>query len=266
MKPSLRLRIVGGMVLAFIAIADLAFAQPMPPQPPAGPVAAAPPRPGPPAGTAPIYDPRQLPAIKGTVARYTLTPRGDVDGLILSDGTEVRFPPHLSTQLVYAVKPGDAVTVRGLRALSVPMVAGVSIANDASGQDVIDNGPGPGPGRAGPRETWQLMSVQGHVQTVLHGPRGEVNGAMLDDGTILRLPPPEAERFAALLAPDQPIAAQGDGLVTPLGRVVTVRAIGTSTAQLSWVEPPGPPPGKRGPPRPYAAQVPETLYQTRGTR
>jgi hypothetical protein len=92
--------------------------------------------------------------------------------------------------------------------------------------------------------------VQGRVQTVLHGPRGEVNGAMLDDGTILRLPPPEADRFAALLAPGQSIAAQGDGLVTPLGRVVAVQAIGTSAAQLSWIEPPGPPPGKRGRPRP----------------
>jgi hypothetical protein len=199
---------------------------------------------------APIYDPQQLPAIKGTVSRYTLTPRGDVDGLILSDGTEVHFPPHLSTQLVYAVKPGDAVTVRGLKALSLPMIAAVSITNDASGQVVIDNSPGPGPGRKGPREAGQSMSVQGRVQTVLHGPRGEVNGAMLDDDTILRLPSPEAERFTALLVPGEPIAAQGDGLVTRLGRVVAVRAIGTSTAQLSWVEPPGPPPGKRGHPRP----------------
>jgi len=74
-----------------------------------------------------------------------LTPRGDVDGLILGDGTEVRFSPHLSTQLVYAVKPGDAATVRALKSLSVPLVAAVSITNDASGQTVIDNGPGLGP-------------------------------------------------------------------------------------------------------------------------
>jgi hypothetical protein len=35
------------------------------------------------------YDPSQLPAIQGKVAEYSLTPRGDVDGLILVDGTEV---------------------------------------------------------------------------------------------------------------------------------------------------------------------------------
>ncbi len=68
------------------------------------------------AQNAATYDPSQLPAIQGKVAEYSLTPRGDVDGLILADGTEVHMPPHLGTQLVYAVKPGDAVTIRGLKA------------------------------------------------------------------------------------------------------------------------------------------------------
>ena len=40
----------------------------------------------------------QMPEIKGNVAQYSLTPRGDVDGLILTDGTEVNLPPHASTQ------------------------------------------------------------------------------------------------------------------------------------------------------------------------
>jgi hypothetical protein len=79
----------------------------------------------------------------------------------------------------------------------------------------------------------------------LHGPRGELSGAMLDDGTILRLPPPEAERLAALLMPGQTIVVQGDGLTTGMGRVVEVQAIGPSDAQLNFVQRPGPPP--RGP-------------------
>jgi hypothetical protein len=90
------------------------------------------------------FDPSQLPAIPGKVAQYSLTPRGDVDGLILTDGTEVHLPPHLGTQLVYAVKPGDAVTVRGLRARAIPMVKAMSISNDATGTTVSDNGPGGG--------------------------------------------------------------------------------------------------------------------------
>ena len=57
---------------------------------------------------APMWDSSQLPETKGTVKQYTLTPRGDVDGLILSDGTEIKLPPHLTAQIVFAVKPGDA--------------------------------------------------------------------------------------------------------------------------------------------------------------
>jgi hypothetical protein len=58
-------------------------------------------------GQAPLYDPQQLPAQRGVVQQFTLTPRGDIDGLILTDGTEVKTPPHLSTQIAYSVKPGD---------------------------------------------------------------------------------------------------------------------------------------------------------------
>ena len=40
---------------------------------------------------APVWDPSQLPETKGIIKQYTLTPRGEVDGLILNDGTEVKF-------------------------------------------------------------------------------------------------------------------------------------------------------------------------------
>ncbi len=53
------------------------------------------------------YDLSQLPETKGVVKQFTLSPRGGVDGLILQDGTEVNFPPHLGTQVVFAIKPGD---------------------------------------------------------------------------------------------------------------------------------------------------------------
>src|SRR5205809_7204294 len=89
----------------------------------------------------PLWDPTQLPETKGTVKQYTLTPRGDVDGLILNDGTEVNLPPHLSSQVVYAIRPGDAVTVRGLRARVLPLVDAASVTNDATGVSIIDSGP-----------------------------------------------------------------------------------------------------------------------------
>ena len=97
---------------AIVAINAGALAQ-NPPQPPAGPA------PAPTVGQAPLYDPQQLPAQRGQVQQFTLTPRGDIDGLILTDGTEVKTPPHLSTEIAYSVKPGDAVTIHGLRAAAL---------------------------------------------------------------------------------------------------------------------------------------------------
>jgi hypothetical protein len=188
----------------------------------------------------PLWDPTQLPATRGTVKQYTLTPRGDVDGLILSDGTEVKLPPHLTGQIVFAVRPGDAVTIRGLKALALPLVDAASVTNDATGATVIDNGPPGGPDRWATQQT-----VSGRIATALHGKRGEVNGALLDNGIILRLPPFEAERLQAWLQPGQTVAVRGVSLVTPLGTVIDVRAIGASPNQMTElaVRPPAGPKG-----------------------
>jgi hypothetical protein len=197
------------------------------------------------------YDPSQLPAFHGKVAQYSLTPRGDVDGLILADGTEVHLPPHLGTQLVYAVKPGDTVTVHGLRARAVAMVQAMSVSNDATGNSVTDNGPGAAPG---PRGKEQALTAEGRVKEQLHGPQGEVNGALLEDGTIVRLPPHEAVRLAAELAPGAQLYVQGQGFEGSLGRVIAARAIGPSADQLVQIAVP-PPHGHKKPQVPGQAEM-----------
>src|SRR5262249_26359959 len=45
-------------------------------------------RPGPPPGA-------EFRTVRGTVKEFTTAPKGEVDGLILSDGTWVHWPPHL---------------------------------------------------------------------------------------------------------------------------------------------------------------------------
>ena len=78
-----------------------------------------------------------------------------------------------------------------------------------------------------------------------------MNGALLDDGTVLRLPPPVASQFASLLTPGQTVTAQGWGLNTAYGRVIEVQVIGAATTQFG-AAPPAPPPPSGGPmpPRP----------------
>ena len=181
----------------------------------------------------PAFDPAQLPAVKGKVVQYIPTPRGDVDGLLLDDGTEVQVGPAASTQLVFAVKPGDAVTIHGLKARALPMVAAASVTNDATGVTVL----------AGPphlREAAQV-SVEGHVKATLHDPRGDANGVLLDDGTVVRLPPPEARKLGDALAVGKDIVVRGEGYAGPLGKAVGAREIGPDAAHLVKIA--GPRPG-----------------------
>jgi hypothetical protein len=190
------------------------------------------------------FDPNQFPATQGTVAQYSLTPRGDVDGLILDDGTEVHLPPHLGAQLVFTVKPGDQVTIRGLKARGIPTIDAASITNDATHQTVTDNGP-PGPGAAG-RE----LQASGQIKAQLHGPRGDLNGVLLQDGTIVDLPPDQAQQIASQLAVGQPIYVTGDGSVSPLGKVIAARQIGPNQSQLTQIDNPPLGPGRDWPPPP----------------
>ncbi|MCL2724138.1 MAG: hypothetical protein FWD69_06835 [Polyangiaceae bacterium] len=250
MRSPWKTALIGGSALLALTASALAQTSPQPRanQPP------------PAAGLAPLYDPQQLPAHRGKVQQFTLTPRGDIDGLILADGTEVKTPPHLSTQMAFAIKPGDAVTIRGLRAAALPLVQAVSITNDATGRMIIDNGPpraGRGPAAPPPPASAPdvggplpgLTELRSRVRMALHGPQGDVNGALLEDGTVLRLPPPEAYRFTSLLQPGQTVVVTGTQTVTALGKIMEVQQIGASRDQLSLIQTPPPPrpgrPGKR---------------------
>jgi hypothetical protein len=179
--------------------------------------------------------------------------------LVLADGTEVKMAPHLSTELAFSVKPGDRVVVYGLHAAALPLIEASAITDEADGRTVVDNGPpapppGPPPPRPGPPPPPEqaagpqpplpgLSEVSGRVRMLLHGPRAEINGALLADNTILRLPPPEADRLAALLQPGQTVVAEGVLLSNNLGKVLDARQLGPSREQLSSLPaPPGPGP------------------------
>lgn len=201
-----------------------------------------------------LTDPAQLPGFDGQVQQFTLSPRGDIDGLILKDGTEVKTPPHLSTAIAYAVKPGDKVTIHGLRAAALPLVQATAITDHASGRTIVDTGPAPRPpGVAAPPEPNAdgVVELQGAVRMSLHGARGEINGLLLQDGTVLRFPPDAAANMANLLQPGKNVVAEGAQVMSPVGKVMQVNAIGTSRADLVPVAgPAGPGPGPRGPGRP----------------
>ena len=151
---------------------------------PAGP-AAGPAQPPLPPGAMP---PPAQNVAQGAVQRLLINPYGEIDGLRLADGTIVRFPPHLSDAVAAAVKPGDAVRVVG-RPQGRGMVKADAIVNVASGQTVYDQPPMADGGRPLPPHLraarLQPQKVEGQVDAVLTGRRGEVTGVILSDGSIV---------------------------------------------------------------------------------
>lgn len=69
---------------------------------------------------------------------------GDLDGLRLEDGTEVRFPPIVSEGLKRAVAPKERVTVEGWQQAGESEIHAATIRNETSGKVVDVDLPPPG--------------------------------------------------------------------------------------------------------------------------
>ncbi len=188
-------------------------------------------------------DPDYLPEVSGIFERFLINPHGDADGMILTDGTEVHVPPHMSAELCAAIRPGEKtkVKVRGVWPRGGDLIAAVAI-ETADGKRIVDNGPPKGHDEEKPHEhaakpKREPMDAEGVVRRLLHGPKGEARGALLEDGRIIRVPAHEVERIAHLLSPGQTLAVRGEGLGLALGTVIEAREIGPSMDDLHPFKP-----------------------------
>jgi len=185
-------------------------------------------------------DPAYLPETTGTVDRFLINAHGDAEGLMLRDGKEVHFPRHLAKRVLAAFKPGDPIKVRGVRPRGVDMIAAVSLQAGESPEITDDGAPKDVDERKGERkpnhESAKHVEVEGVVRHLLHGPRGETRGALLDDGTIVRMPASAAESLNELLSLGHPFAARGERLTNALGTVIDAHAFGASLATLRSVD------------------------------
>ncbi|MDR3067655.1 MULTISPECIES: hypothetical protein [Comamonas] len=192
-----------------------------------------------PHGPAPQHPPmpaRPAPAgqyvLEGQVQQMLINPYGEVDGLRLKDGSIVKFPPHMAEALLAAVKVGDAVRAIG-RAQTRGTVQAEAIIQTATGRTVYEQPPLVGEGRALPphlrAQRLQTQQVEGRVDAVLTGPRGEANGVILGDGSIVRFPP---ESLRLSIQPGAAFAAAGMGTRNEFGTSLEAVSMGASLAAL----------------------------------
>jgi hypothetical protein len=255
--------LISASVLALATLSEMSFSQTLAPSPVV---------PAPPTANGAVYDPQQFPSVRGEAERFTLTGRGDIDGLILKDGTEVKTSADLSTQIAFAIRPGDRVTIHGLRAAALPLVRAVSITDHITHRTVTDSDvsistnppsvrPAPHPRGGPPQAPGASTEMTGQVRMALHGAQGDVNGVLLGSGAILRFPPDQADQLASIIQPHQSLVAEGFTITNSLGTVMDVQQIGLTRDRLVAVGPPvrvaddrgpagprrRPPPPERGP-------------------
>ena len=176
--------------------------------------------------------------VQGTVRSLTTAPMGEIDGAILDSGTVIHWPPHLADRFSGVAVRGDRIRVTGWMEtgpegdtqLEVRTITNVrtnaSLANDGPGPPPP---PGPGPRQGtvplpppdrqavNPKPNAASRSIQGTVQQLTTAPMGEIDGAILDDGTVTHWPPHLADRFSALVARGDRIKVSGWTETGPAG-------------------------------------------------
>lgn len=176
-------------------------------------------------------DPDALPETRGVVTRFLLNPHGDLDGMVLRNGKQVHFPPHMSRWVSSHIKIGDVVRVRGVKPRAADIVAAVAL-RAKGGSMLVDAGP-PEEARRRPKGHRGLerhaglpsgspMQVGGTVSMSLFGAKGELHGALLEDGTSLRVTPRAAADLVEYLSAGASVYAWGIGRKTRFGIVIDV--------------------------------------------
>jgi hypothetical protein len=107
----------------------------------------------------------QTTVAQGIVVQFLMNPDGFVDGLLLSNNTIIRFPPHLGQVLTQTVSPQDSVRVEGFFE-SPGILHASSIIDLQSQRSIVDTPPSPShphPPRPGsvPR---QQLSASGAIR------------------------------------------------------------------------------------------------------
>jgi len=177
------------------------------------------------------FDPTQLPSFTGVVDRYLINPEGKTDRLLFREGPQVIFPEHVGGDIAAAIPPGRSIIVYGIRSRRVPAITLLAWTRDSDT-----------PVRFVDRPTWTFpefraadehLEVAGTVRTPLYTPQGDVIGAVLDDGTVIRVPAGIAQALGDRLSPGRSVAASGRGATAgERGRALDADRLGESLDKL----------------------------------
>ncbi len=185
--------------------------------------------------------------VSGQVSAYLLDPRGGVDGLLLTNGDQLRFGPQTGAALAAVVKVGDEVTATGRAGTASSYGREIRVKSlTAAGQTFTEMGPGGpphhgphgpkghhGPGGPGgpdapeaPDAPGETITATGAVAAHLVNREGEVDGLLLASGEQVRFGPEVGVLVVAAEAAGATSATvEGQGVRTERGTMVRAARI-----------------------------------------
>ncbi|MFN6526952.1 hypothetical protein [Nostoc sp. ChiSLP03a] len=188
----------------------------------------------------PPAPPPELPPTAGTtftgeVKQYLLNPEGKVDGLLLNNGLQVKFPPQMADSLVRIITPNTKVSIFGDPGFSTRFgqeVRAKSITNSQTGQTLVEQPPTTAP-QPPSLSNYSTLSAQGTAQNWLVGHRGEINGVIISNGTIVKFPPHVGEQLTSMANIKNTIQANGFGTRNRYGQILEATALSVNGQSVS---------------------------------
>ncbi|NVN36319.1 hypothetical protein [Komagataeibacter swingsii] len=196
------------------------------------------------AQVAPVFDMAPLPVTTGQLAQYILTPAGQVSGMLLGDGTQVFFSHDLGEELPAIARPGEQVSVSGLKGISQPIVRAYAVSGP-HGRRIADvHPPASAMAPVASPSIGPDVPVDGTILAPLYDMQGKVQGVIMRDHSVVYVGEKNATRLVAWLKPGATLHAIGTGVTGEHGTAINAREIGPDVNQAIHVEPAdAPPPG-----------------------
>lgn len=176
------------------------------------------------------FDPTQLPSFRGSVERYVANPNGHPDRLIFKEGTQIVFPPEILDALEKAAPAGKELVVWGIRARNAPIITMLAFGVPDGKATILDRFYWR-PVRGKPCSDHELV-LSGKVRMPYLTPEGGVSGAILEDGSVIRIDPEIAPTVRDRLAEHANLSASGPGCVTPFGQAIEAQKLGETDVSL----------------------------------
>lgn len=165
---------------------------------------------------------RQVSTFNGIVGELWYNDDYVYDGFYLQVNGEtlfVKFPRHMGTQIVPVLKKGNSITVNGIIHYSPHGEKEIRMVNIVVNGTTIYEMPPMEP-RIRPFINEELISGSGKIIGLQINKSGSLHGLVLDNKTILRIPPHNAYQLSQLVTPGETISFTGGVKPVAEGEVV----------------------------------------------